>query len=177
MALQGIQLLFVPLPGSKVVLDSTSGTLITVLAVVVTVNAVNFVDGLDGLSAGMIGIAASAFFVFTYYLSTQHAPTNAATPTLLSAVLMGMCVGFLIHNSNPARIFMGDSGSMLIGLLLASSTTEGQNGGNVRSSAAAPARRPGLGPSTSTGSRRRCPQSGRPSPFRQRSVRRAPRPR
>ncbi len=120
MALQGIQLLFVPLPGRKVVLDSTSGTLITVLAVVVTVNAVNFVDGLDGLSAGMIGIAASAFFVFTYYLSTQHAPTNAATPTLLSAVLLGMCAGFLVHNSNPARIFMGDSGSMLIGLLLAS---------------------------------------------------------
>ena len=123
MALQGVQLLWLPWPNkTTVVLDSTSGTLITVLAVVVTVNAVNFVDGLDGLSAGMVGIAASAFFVFSYILSVQHSSDRAATPTLISAVLVGMCAGFLVHNFNPARIFMGDSGSMLIGLLLASST-------------------------------------------------------
>ena len=122
MALQGVQLLWLPWPNTTIVLDSTSGTLITVLAVVVTVNAVNFVDGLDGLSAGMVGIAASAFFVFSYVLSVQHSSDRAATPTLISVVLVGMCLGFLVHNFNPARIFMGDSGSMLIGLLLASST-------------------------------------------------------
>ncbi|HEY5031289.1 MAG TPA: MraY family glycosyltransferase [Actinomycetes bacterium] len=122
MALQGVQLLWLPWAGTTIVLDSTSGTLITVAAVVVTVNAVNFVDGLDGLAAGLVGIAASAFFVFSYILSVQESSDRAATPTLISAVLVGMCLGFLVHNFNPARIFMGDSGSMLIGLLLASST-------------------------------------------------------
>ena len=122
MALQGVQFLWLPLPGQTFVLDSASGTLITVLAVVVTVNAVNFVDGLDGLAAGLVAISAGAFFVFSYILAVQHNADHAATPLLISAVLVGMCAGFLVHNFNPARIFMGDSGSMLIGLLLASST-------------------------------------------------------
>ena len=122
MALQGVQLLWLPWWKTTIVLDSTSGTLITVLAVVVTVNAVNFVDGLDGLSAGLVGIAASAFFIFSYIVSVQQSIDRAATPTLISAILVGMCAGFLVHNFSPARIFMGDSGSMLIGLLLASST-------------------------------------------------------
>ena len=118
MALQGVQLFWLPWPGRLIVLDATSGTLITVLAVVVTVNAVNFVDGLDGLAAGVVGIAAGAFFLFSYILAVQHDADHAATPLLLSAVLVGVCAGFLVHNFNPARIFMGDSGSMLIGLLL-----------------------------------------------------------
>jgi UDP-GlcNAc:undecaprenyl-phosphate GlcNAc-1-phosphate transferase len=122
MALQGVQLLWLPLAGTTVVLDSTSGTLITVLVVVVTVNAVNFVDGLDGLAAGVVAIAASAFFVFAYILFVEHNSDRAATPLLITAALVGMCAGFLVHNFNPARIFMGDSGSMLIGLLLASSS-------------------------------------------------------
>jgi UDP-GlcNAc:undecaprenyl-phosphate/decaprenyl-phosphate GlcNAc-1-phosphate transferase len=122
MALQGVQFLWLPLPGQTYVLDSASGTLITVLAVVVTVNAVNFVDGLDGLAAGLVAISAGAFFVFSYILAVQHNADHAATPLLISAVLVGMCAGFLVHNFNPARIFMGDSGSMLIGLLLASGT-------------------------------------------------------
>jgi len=120
MALQGVQLFWLPWPGRLIVLDATSGTLITVLAVVVTVNAVNFVDGLDGLAAGVVGIAAGAFFLFSYILAVQHDADHAATPLLLSAVLVGVCAGFLVHNFNPAGIFMGDSGSMLIGLLLAS---------------------------------------------------------
>ena len=122
MALQGVQLLWLPLPQRTVSLDSTSGTLITVLVVLVTVNAVNFVDGLDGLAAGVVAIAAGAFFLFSYILAVQHNADHAATPLLISAVLVGMCAGFLVHNFNPAHIFMGDSGSMLIGLLLASST-------------------------------------------------------
>ncbi|MFI5100247.1 MAG: MraY family glycosyltransferase, partial [Actinomycetes bacterium] len=120
MALQGVQLFWLPWPGRLIVLDATSGTLITVLAVVVTVNAVNFVDGLDGLAAGVVGIAAGAFFLFSYILAVQHDADHAATPLLISAVLVGVCAGFLVHNFNPARVFMGDSGSMLIGLLLAS---------------------------------------------------------
>jgi UDP-GlcNAc:undecaprenyl-phosphate GlcNAc-1-phosphate transferase len=100
---------------------------LTVLAVVVTINAVNFVDGLDGLAAGIVGIAASAFFVYSYLLSRDISNRNnlndfSSLASLITAALVGCCVGFLPHNFNPARIFMGDSGSMLIGLLLATST-------------------------------------------------------
>jgi UDP-GlcNAc:undecaprenyl-phosphate/decaprenyl-phosphate GlcNAc-1-phosphate transferase len=119
MAVQGVQLLYVPWPGQTVVLGPAEGTLLTVLVVVVTVNAVNFVDGLDGLAAGIVGIASAAFFLFAYLLSVQNDLVRATPAALVTAVLTGMCLGFLPHNFNPARIFMGDSGSMLIGLLLA----------------------------------------------------------
>ena len=104
------------------ILDPITGPLLTILVVVVTVNAVNFVDGLDGLAAGMVGIAAAAFFTYSYALSVENGIDRATTASLVTAVLAGMCVGFLPHNIYPARIFMGDSGSMLIGLLLAAST-------------------------------------------------------
>ncbi len=119
MAVQGVQLLFLPWPGQTVSLGPADGTLLTVLVVVVTVNAVNMVDGLDGLAAGIVGIASAAFFLFAYLLSVQNALDRATPAALVTAVLAGMCAGFLPHNFNPARIFMGDSGSMLIGLLLA----------------------------------------------------------
>jgi UDP-GlcNAc:undecaprenyl-phosphate GlcNAc-1-phosphate transferase len=119
MAVQGVQLLFLPWPGQTVVLGPAEGSLLTVLVVVVTVNAVNFVDGLDGLAAGIVGIASAAFFLYAYLLSVQNALDRATPAALVTAVLTGMCLGFLPHNTNPARIFMGDSGSMLIGLLLA----------------------------------------------------------
>jgi UDP-GlcNAc:undecaprenyl-phosphate GlcNAc-1-phosphate transferase len=88
---------------------------------VATVNAVNFVDGLDGLAAGVVCIGASAFFLFSYYLADVNGETLAITAALLCAALGGACVGFLPHNFFPARLFMGDSGSMLIGLVLAGS--------------------------------------------------------
>jgi UDP-GlcNAc:undecaprenyl-phosphate GlcNAc-1-phosphate transferase len=83
------------------------------------VNAVNFIDGLDGLAAGIIGIGAVAFFFFSYYIADLNGETLALTPALLCAALAGACAGFLPHNIFPARMFMGDSGSMLIGLVLA----------------------------------------------------------
>jgi UDP-GlcNAc:undecaprenyl-phosphate GlcNAc-1-phosphate transferase len=96
---------------------------LTVFAVLVTINAVNFVDGLDGLAAGIVGIAGSAFFVYSYLLSKDASPADySSLASLVTAALVGSCLGFLPHNFNPARIFMGDSGSMLIGLILASST-------------------------------------------------------
>jgi UDP-GlcNAc:undecaprenyl-phosphate GlcNAc-1-phosphate transferase len=122
MVLQGIQLFWLPLADGPFTLPQSLGVLLTVLVVVVTINAVNFVDGLDGLAAGIVAIAAGAFFVFSYLLSVQEGLDRATTATLVTAVLVGMCVGFLPHNFYPARIFMGDSGSMLIGLLLAAST-------------------------------------------------------
>ncbi len=89
--------------------------------VVATVNAVNFVDGLDGLAAGVVGIGAMALFVFCYQLSALNNLSVATTGALLSATLGGACAGFLPHNVHPARLFMGDSGSMLIGLFLSAS--------------------------------------------------------
>lgn len=99
-------------------LDSGQRALLTAFVVVATVNAVNFIDGLDGLAAGVIGISASAFFLFCYSLSFLNDVTRASTGALLSAALAGACAGFLVHNFHPARLFMGDSGSMLIGLVL-----------------------------------------------------------
>lgn len=120
MAVMGIQVLWLPIDGT-LLLDPLTSVLLTVLIVVLTVNAVNFVDGLDGLAAGIVGIAALALFAYSYLLSVGAQIDRAALPTLVCALLAGMCLGFLPHNINPARIFMGDTGSMLIGLLLASS--------------------------------------------------------
>jgi UDP-GlcNAc:undecaprenyl-phosphate GlcNAc-1-phosphate transferase len=122
MVVMGIQMTYLPIPGTTIVLDSTSGTLLSVLIVVATVNAVNFVDGLDGLLAGIALTAASAFFTYTYLLAVHQGFDRAISPSLFSALLAGICLGFLPHNFFPARIFMGDSGSMLIGLILAAST-------------------------------------------------------
>jgi UDP-GlcNAc:undecaprenyl-phosphate GlcNAc-1-phosphate transferase len=122
MVVMGIQMTYLPVPGTTIVLDSTTGTLLSVLIVVATVNAVNFVDGLDGLLAGIALTAASAFFTYTYVLAVHQGFDRAISPSLFSALLAGICLGFLPHNFFPARIFMGDSGSMLIGLILAAST-------------------------------------------------------
>ncbi|NJP65977.1 MraY family glycosyltransferase [Streptomyces spiramenti] len=122
MVMQGLAILWLPIPGVGVVaLTPVQSILLTVALVVVTINAVNFVDGLDGLAAGMVCIAAAAFFLYTYRLWYGHGVEAAAPATLFSAVLIGMCLGFLPHNMHPARIFMGDSGSMLLGLVMAAS--------------------------------------------------------
>ncbi|MEU0173091.1 MraY family glycosyltransferase [Streptomyces massasporeus] len=120
MVVQGLTILWLPVPGvGSVALTQWQGTLLTVALVVITINAVNFVDGLDGLAAGMVCIAATAFFLYAYRIWYSYGIEAAAPATLFSAILMGMCLGFLPHNMHPARIFMGDSGSMLIGLVLA----------------------------------------------------------
>ncbi|GHF84979.1 MraY family glycosyltransferase [Streptomyces filamentosus] len=122
MVAQGLTILWLPIPGvGTVALTQGQGTLLTVALVVLTINAVNFVDGLDGLAAGMVCIATGAFFLYAYRLWYGYTIEAAAPATLFAAILMGMCLGFLPHNMHPARIFMGDSGSMLIGLILAAS--------------------------------------------------------
>ena len=103
-------------------LDPAQGALLTGLLVVATVNAVNFVDGLDGLAGGRrrrSGRSPSSSSATSLTRST--APPGATTAALLSIALAGVCVGFLVHNFHPARLFMGDSGSMLIGLVLSAS--------------------------------------------------------
>jgi len=108
--------------GTVLSLDGTQGALLTALIVLATVNAVNFIDGLDGLAAGVIGISALAFFFFCYQLTVINEAERATTGALLSAALAGVCAGFLVHNFHPARLFMGDSGSMLLGLVLSATT-------------------------------------------------------
>jgi UDP-GlcNAc:undecaprenyl-phosphate GlcNAc-1-phosphate transferase len=77
----------------------------------------------DGLAAGIVGIAALAFFAYSYLLSRSYDPPNVFTSaTFITAALVGCCAGFLPHNFHPARLFMGDSGALLLGLLLAAAT-------------------------------------------------------
>jgi UDP-GlcNAc:undecaprenyl-phosphate GlcNAc-1-phosphate transferase len=131
LVVNGVQLYSFQLPGQgQFILDSSQGMLLTIVLVVSTVNAVNFVDGLDGLAGGVVGIGAVAFFAFSYKLADVNGETLAITAALLCAALGGACLGFLPHNFSPARIFMGDSGSMLLGLVLAGSalTLTGQFG-------------------------------------------------
>jgi len=103
------------------VLDPLTSVLVTVVIVVLMVNAMNFIDGLDGLAAGIAVVSASAFFAYSYLLSVVEGFERATPSTLVSAALVGACLGFLPHNFYRARLFMGDTGSMLIGLLLATS--------------------------------------------------------
>ena len=122
MVLNDVQLWSLKLPGvGQFVLDPTQAVLLTVLLVVSTMNAVNFVDGLDGLAGGVVLIGAVAFFLFSYQLASANGETLAITAAMLCAAMGGACAGFLPHNFFPARIFMGDSGSMLLGLVLSGS--------------------------------------------------------
>ena len=116
----GIQILWLPIDGI-IVLPTNIGQLLTVVVVVVIINAVNFIDGLDGLATGIVGISAAAFFGFSYLLAVENGFSRAGAPSLVTAIVIGCCLGFLPHNAHPAKIFMGDSGSMFLGLLLAAS--------------------------------------------------------
>ena len=116
----GAEVTWLPAPhGTTLGLTSDQQIAVTILVVVITINAVNFIDGLDGLAAGIVGIGAAAFFAYYFTLTHRLGLPDQAGPALASAVLAGICLGFLPHNYHPARIFMGDTGAMLIGLLLA----------------------------------------------------------
>lgn len=115
----GAQLSTFPEPNDHLFAVTYNESLVlTILVVVATINAVNFIDGLDGLAAGIVCIAAVSFFVYYYSLAQKVSLPEETGPALAAVVLAGACLGFLPHNFNPARIFMGDTGSMLLGLLL-----------------------------------------------------------
>ena len=117
----GVQLAVIYIPfGNEgtTTLGTSLGIPITILLIVVTINAINFIDGLDGLAAGVTAISAIAFFIVAYHLATLGFIDVTTASALLSAALAGSCIGFLPHNFAPARIFMGDSGSMVVGLML-----------------------------------------------------------
>jgi UDP-GlcNAc:undecaprenyl-phosphate/decaprenyl-phosphate GlcNAc-1-phosphate transferase len=96
--------------------------LVTVLWVVGMVNAINFIDGLDGLAAGIVGLSAAAFFLYGDRLFDAGLLPGDNIGPLIAAIVVGVCAGFLPWNWSPARMFMGDAGAQLLGLLLAAST-------------------------------------------------------
>jgi UDP-GlcNAc:undecaprenyl-phosphate GlcNAc-1-phosphate transferase len=94
------------------------GVPLSMLFIVAVMNMVNFLDGLDGLAAGVCGIAGATYAVLALSLGKPD-------PAILSAVVAGACLGFLRHNFFPARIFMGDAGSMCLGFILAAVSIQG----------------------------------------------------
>jgi UDP-GlcNAc:undecaprenyl-phosphate GlcNAc-1-phosphate transferase len=94
------------------------GIPLTMVWIVAVMNMVNFLDGMDGLAAGVCGIAGATFAVLSLSL-------GKIDPAILSAIVAGACLGFLRHNFFPARIFMGDSGALGLGFLLAALSVQG----------------------------------------------------
>ena len=125
LVLNGVQLFYFWIPGLGVLsLSPDLAVPLTLIWVLAMVNAVNLIDGLDGLAAGVVAIAAAAFFTYAFR-SGEPIYAGPSPAGLFCAVVAGAAVGFLPHNFNPARIFMGDSGSMLLGLVLAAATISG----------------------------------------------------
>ena len=117
--LGGVQILALPF-GDQVVFSNWVFFALAVLSIVVVMNAVNFIDGLDGLVAGVALIANAVFFVYTYLVARDTgALSYFSLASFIAVVLVGVCAGFLPLNWNPSKLFMGDSGALLIGLLMA----------------------------------------------------------
>jgi UDP-GlcNAc:undecaprenyl-phosphate GlcNAc-1-phosphate transferase len=123
LSLTGASIVNVPLPiVGFTVLSPDLAALVTVIWVLVMANAVNLIDGLDGLAAGMMAIASGAFLLYAINLDRSGALFTGNVGPLIAVVTLGVCLGFLPWNFHPAKIFMGDSGALLLGLLMASST-------------------------------------------------------
>jgi UDP-GlcNAc:undecaprenyl-phosphate GlcNAc-1-phosphate transferase len=105
-----------------VVLSPDLAPLVTVVTVVVMANAINLIDGLDGLAAGIVAIAGSAFFLYSDRLFKAGLLEGSNIAPLVAIIAVGVCVGFLPHNLNPAKIIMGDAGALFLGLLMATTT-------------------------------------------------------
>ncbi|MFZ0529984.1 MAG: MraY family glycosyltransferase [Propionicimonas sp.] len=117
--LNGVKVYWIPLPQAIVSLDEGTSIAVTVVLIFLCVNAINLIDGLDGLAAGVVAIGAGAFFTYAYLLSYEQELVRATTSSLITVATVGVCLGFLPYNIHRARMFMGDSGAMLLGFLLA----------------------------------------------------------
>lgn len=123
LTLAGVSTVFFRIPfGGILSLTPDLSAFITVLWVVGMANAINLIDGLDGLAAGITGIAAGAFLLYGLRLEQVDVLAPGNIGPLIAAITVGICLGFLPHNFHPARIFMGDAGALLLGLLMAAST-------------------------------------------------------
>lgn len=91
---------------------------ITVIWFVALTNMINFIDGMDGLAAGISGISLTTFAILA-------ASLDRAVPAVIAASMAGAAIGFLAHNFHPARIFMGDAGSLLLGFVIAGVAVSG----------------------------------------------------
>ena len=119
----GVTMFFFRVPFADfVVVSPDLAPLATVIWVIVIANAINLIDGLDGLAAGIVAIAAAAFFVYSDRLAANGLLSPDNVGPLVAVIAVGVCIGFLPHNFHPARIIMGDAGALFLGLLLASST-------------------------------------------------------
>ncbi len=118
-AWQGVQILSLPIGGITVGSPAMS-FILTILTIVLVMNAINFIDGLDGLVAGVALISNGVFLIYSYLLARETSPSNYFNlASLIAAIIVGACAGFLPFNWHRARLFMGDAGSMLVGLLMA----------------------------------------------------------
>lgn len=123
LAWNGIQIVSLPFGDTLIVGSPTVNFVLTVFLMTLVMNAVNFVDGLDGLVAGVAIIANAAFFIYTQLLTAQTGADSSITlAALIAATIVGISAGFLPFNWHRARMFMGDTGALLIGLLMATST-------------------------------------------------------
>ena len=120
----GVTMISFKVPGAGViVLSPAILPLLTAVWVVGIVNAINLIDGLDGLAAGIVAIAAGGFCLYSLHLVHLGSLSPDNIGPLLAAIACGVCLGFLPHNVHPAKVFMGDGGALLIGLLMAASTS------------------------------------------------------
>jgi UDP-GlcNAc:undecaprenyl-phosphate/decaprenyl-phosphate GlcNAc-1-phosphate transferase len=123
LVLAGVSILVFRIPfGGIVILSEDLSYLVSVLWVVAMANALNLIDGLDGLAGGIVAIASGTFFLFALVLADEGVLDPANIGALVAIITFGVCVGFLPHNFHPARIFMGDTGALGLGLLMAAST-------------------------------------------------------
>jgi UDP-GlcNAc:undecaprenyl-phosphate GlcNAc-1-phosphate transferase len=119
----GINMQFFRIPfAGTIVLSADWAPLLTVLWVFGLCTAVNLIDGLDGLAAGIVAIAAGSFAAYGHKLLTSGLISTDNPSVLIAVIVVGLCLGFLPHNFHPARIFMGDGGALLLGVLMAAST-------------------------------------------------------
>ena len=122
----GVTMFYFRVPFVDVYTISDDWTLlVTVVWLLGMTQAINLIDGLDGLAAGIVAIGALAFFIYSLRLGDPNVRL-LSSPTIgpmIAIITVGICVGFLPHNFNPAKIFMGDGGALLLGLLLAVSTS------------------------------------------------------
>jgi UDP-GlcNAc:undecaprenyl-phosphate GlcNAc-1-phosphate transferase len=102
-----------------VVLSPDLAPLVTAAWVVLLTNAVNLIDGLDGLAAGIVAIAGGALFLFADRLYKAGYLEGSSMAPLVAIIAVGVCIGFLPFNWNPAKIIMGDAGALFLGVLLA----------------------------------------------------------
>ncbi len=123
LAVGGVSIIWFRIPFLDVfVLPYDLAFVATVIWVLGMANAVNFIDGLDGLAAGIVGIGATAFLLYGIRLGQVELLLPGNVGPLVAALVLGICTGFLPWNVYPARIFMGDGGSLLLGSLMAAST-------------------------------------------------------